>query len=155
MKSDRTEESPARRLGILYVVSFFTIALLSGVSQAFILRELSWQSKAISTAAHSARQRSPDHSLSVFAMGLVAASDPGARGELEGSLRNAIQLSQRDSQATPRPGAGVFRIKDPDSAFSRLERQAETHRLAAIRSAESLLELFERNRSATPKSAEF
>jgi len=41
MKNDRVEESPARRLGILYVTSFFTIAALSGISQAFILRELS------------------------------------------------------------------------------------------------------------------
>ena len=86
-----------------------TIALLSGVSQAFILRELSWQSRAISSVAHSARQRSLDHSLSVFAMAIVAASEPGERGELEGSLRNAIQLSQRELSGYDSPGAGVFR----------------------------------------------
>jgi signal transduction histidine kinase len=154
MKRDRNEESPARRLGILYVASFFTIAILSGVSQAFILRELSWQSQAISSAAHSARQRSPDHSLGVFAMGLLGASEPQARDELEGSLRNAIQLSQRDSQGASRAGAAASASSDPESASARLHRQSETHRLAATQSALSLLALFERNRSASPPSAE-
>ena len=103
MKSDRSEEPPARRLGILYVASFCMIALLSGISQAFILRELSWQSRAISSVARSARQRSLDHSLSVFATAILAASEPGEREELERSLRNAIQLSRRESSGTSGP----------------------------------------------------
>jgi light-regulated signal transduction histidine kinase (bacteriophytochrome) len=56
MKNDRSEESPAQRLGVLYVASFFTIALLSGISQAYILGELSWQSRALSSIAHAAQQ---------------------------------------------------------------------------------------------------
>jgi len=154
MKSDRREESPARRLGILYVASFFTIAILSGISQAFILRELSWQSRAISSVAHFARQRSLDHSLSVFAMAILAASEPGERGELKGSLRNAIQLSQRESSGTSRPGAAHSASSKPDSKSSRLQREAETHRLSATQSAESLLSLIERNGSSSPRSAE-
>jgi signal transduction histidine kinase len=147
MKKERSAESPARRLGILYVSSFFTIAVLLGVSQAFILRELSWQNSAIRSVAHSARQRPLDQSLSMLAMEILGTTEPGERRELEGSLRNAIQLSGRESSRGSRTGA-------PDSKSSQLQREAETHRLLATQSAESLLSLLGRNGSATPRSAE-
>ena len=76
MKSDRREEPPARRLGILYVASFCMIALLSGISQTLILRELSWQTRAISSVAHAAKQQLPGDSLSVLATSILAASEP-------------------------------------------------------------------------------
>jgi signal transduction histidine kinase len=154
MKSDRSEESPARRLGILYVVSFITIAVLSGISQAFILRELSLQSRAISSVAHSARQRSLDHSLSRLAMSILATSELGERALLLDSLRNAVLLSQRESSGTSGPGGAFSESSKPDSKSSRLQREAATHSLSATRSAESLLALFERDFSATPGAAE-
>jgi len=154
MKSERSEESPARRLGVLYVASFVMITLLSGISQAFILRELSGQSQAISSIARSARQRSLNHSLSVCAMALLAASESRERRELEDALRNAIQLSQREAPGTSRPDGASSRSSESDSKAVRLQREAETHRLSATQSAESLLALFERNRSATPPSTE-
>ena len=43
MKLNSCEALPARRLGVLYFASFCTIALILGVSNAFILRELSLQ----------------------------------------------------------------------------------------------------------------
>ncbi len=154
MKNDRVEESPARRLGILYVTSFFTIAFLSGISQAFILRELSWQSRAISSVAHSAGQRSRDHPLGVFAMAILAPSEPGEREERVGSLRNAIQLDQRESPDTYRPGAASTASGMPDSKSARLQREAETHRLSAIQSAESLVSLLERKGATTATTGE-
>jgi signal transduction histidine kinase len=154
MKSDRTEDSPAYRLGILYVATFFMIVALSGMSHAFILRELSAQSRAISSVAHSARQRSMDHSLSMGAMAIVAASEPGEREKLQGSLRTAIQLSQRESSGASRPGATLPDSNMPDSKPARLRQEAETHCLLGIQSAESLLSLVERNGSTLPTSTE-
>jgi signal transduction histidine kinase len=152
MKSDRSEESPARRLGILYIASFCMIAFLSAISQAFILRELSWQSRAISSVARSARQRLPGDSLSVCATAILAASEPEERTKLEGALRSAIVLSRREASGTSWPGAAPSASNTPDSESSRLQREAETHRQRATQSAESLLSLFERNGSDTPPS---
>ena len=59
MKNDRSDASPALRLGVLYVASFFTIALLTGISQVYVLRELSWQSMAIASVAHSSAEPAP------------------------------------------------------------------------------------------------
>ena len=38
-----TREPPARRLGILYISSLTAIAILSGVSVEFAVREMNWQ----------------------------------------------------------------------------------------------------------------
>ena len=130
------------------------IALLSGVSQAFILSELSWQSRAISSVAHCARERSLNHPLSVSALAILAASDPGERAELQGSLRNAIQLSQREPSVPSRPGAAAAASSKGVSKSARLQQEAETHRFLASQSAESLLSLFERDGRVTPRSAE-
>jgi signal transduction histidine kinase len=154
MKRKRRADSPARRLGILYVASFFTIAILSGIGQAFILRELSRQSTAISDVAHAGRQRSLDHSLSALAMRVVAATDPGERAEILGLLRNAIQPSQHESSPGARPDAKHSTSSERDSKAGRLRRQAEVDRLSATRSAEALLSLFDRTGGAAPGSAE-
>ena len=154
MKDDRSAESPALRLGVLYVASFFTIALLSGISQAYILRELSWQSRAISSVARSARQRSLDDSLSVRAMAMLAAADPRERAELEASLRNAIGSSEHDFPGTVRRGAAFWKTTEEDSKAVGLEHEAETHRRLATEAAESLLLLVQQNQSGIPLTAE-
>ena len=154
MKRDRREDPPAHRLGTLYVASFCMIALLSGISQAFILRELSWQSGAIYSVARSARHRSPDDSLSVLATAILAASEPAERQELEDSLRSTIQLNRHEGSAMSPPGGGPSRSSSPDSRSFALQREAEMHRQKAIESAESLLTFIERNRSVTPRTAE-
>jgi signal transduction histidine kinase len=154
MNSDRRQEPPARRLGILYVASFSMIALLSGISQAFILRELSAQSRAISSVARFARHRSPDDSLSVFATAILSASEPAECEELERSLQSAIQLNRRESSAMSPPVAASPAASEPDSKSAVFEWEAATHRQKATELAESLLLLVERNRSVTPRSAE-
>ena len=83
MKWDRTGEPPARRLGVLYVASFFTITLLSGLSQALVLRELTSQTTAISSITHLAGQWSQDQSLSVPALALLADDDSREREKAE------------------------------------------------------------------------
>jgi signal transduction histidine kinase len=154
MKSDRHEEPPARRLGILYVASFCMIALLSGISQTLILRELSWQTRAISSVARAAKERLPGDSLSVLATEILTVSEPQERTELESSLRSAIQFGRRESSGTSRPGASPSAAKKPDSKSSGLQLEAETHRQRATQSADDLLALVERNGSKSPPSAE-
>jgi signal transduction histidine kinase len=90
MKTDRTGDAPARRLGMLYVASFFTIALLSGISQACILRELSWQRKAVAAVSHLARQRSLEHSWS-----MLTQEDSFSRAQGEAALAAAAEISLR------------------------------------------------------------
>jgi len=154
MKINRSQPSPARRLGILYVTSFCMIALLSAFSQAYILKELSWQTKAMSSVGSFTRQRSVDRPLSLSALAILAADEPKARGELKESLRNAILVSQRESSGTFHPGAGRDALNGPESSTSRSLRQAAAHRLSAIQWADALLSLIEREGSAAPRSAE-
>ena len=147
MKTDRSDELPARRLGILYVASFFTIALLSGISQAFILRELSWQSRAISSIAQSARQRSLDHSWSTLATALLAASEPRERRELETALRNAthpVGMNRRIRLARAQPfPRRASRIRSRPGCGGTPRRTARRR----LEAAHSLISLVERNRA--------
>ena len=154
IKSQRVEESPANRLGILYVASFCVIVLLSAISQSFILRELSWQSGAIVSVGRFASERWLDRPLSLSALELMAAEN-SSRAELEGSLRRAILESQKKTPGTTRPGdeSAGSRLR-PESRCSRLLQQAEMHRLSASQSAEALLALFERAGSTLPSPAE-
>jgi len=154
MKINRSEESPARRLGILYVTSFCLIALLLASSQAYVLTELSWQTSAMSAIGRFTRQRSVDRPLSLSALALLVADEPKARGELKDSLRNAIMLSQRESSGLPHPGTGRDASNGPESSTSGLLGQAAAHRLAATESADALLSLVERQGSAAPRFAE-
>ena len=154
MKSDRTEEPPARRLGILYVTSFCTIALLSGLSQAFVLKELAFESRAISSVARLAGQWSVDHSLSVSAMAVLAASDAWEREKSECSLRQAIEQRQHETSGSSRQDVPKVGSNERDSASSRLRREAETHRHSATESATELVALLEKNWPALPSTAE-
>jgi signal transduction histidine kinase len=154
IKSDGLVESPARRLGILYVASFCVIVLISAVNQAVILKELSWQSVATSAVGHFARDRSLDRPLSLSALALLAADNPGKRAELEESLRNAILESQQKARAAA-SGDGLSRARrDLGVRCSRLLQEAETHRLAATESAECLLSLFAGKEAKRPQAAE-
>jgi len=103
IKSNRARESPANRLGVLYVASFCVVVLLSALSQAFILRELSWQSSAIVSVGRFASERWLDRPLSLSALELMAAEN-SSRGEREESLRRAILESQQKAAGTTRPG---------------------------------------------------
>ncbi len=154
IKSNRARESPATRLGVLYVASFCVVVLLSALSQAFILSELSWQSSAIVSVGRFASERWLDRPLSLSALELMAAAN-SSRGEREKSLRRAILESQQKAAGTTRPGdrSSASRL-GPESKCSQLLQQAEIHRLSASRSAEALLALFERAGSAPPPLAE-
>ena len=156
MKSARRQEVPARKLGILYFVSFCLIALLSGVSQALIVRELSAQNDAISAVGQFARRRSLDHSLSLAAMAILSApnSKPEEHDALLEPLRKAIQLSEAESSGVSGPDSAEFKSDKADSKVSRLRQEAETHRRSAIQSAHSLLSLFERNGAPSPRTEE-
>jgi signal transduction histidine kinase len=154
MKTDRTEVPPARRLGILYVASFCTIALLSGVSQAFVLRALAFESRAISSMARLAGQWSLDHSLSVPAMAVLAASQPADRAELEESLRKAVERNRLDNSTAPRRDGVSVGSREQNSKAARLREEAESHRVSATGSAEALLLLIDRNKPALPPPTE-
>jgi signal transduction histidine kinase len=155
IKSDGLGESPARRLGILYVASFCVIVLTSAVNQAVILKELSWQSVATSAVGQFARDRSLDRPLSLSALALVAADNPDKRAELEESLRNAILESQQKARAASSSGDGLSGARrDLGAKCSRLLQEAETHRLAATESAECLLALFAGKEATRPQAAE-
>jgi signal transduction histidine kinase len=108
------------------VVSLSAIAVLSAVSQSFILRELSCQAGTLHSIGHCVRQRP----LSLSALTIQAAEDPAARRERLESLGKAI---------------GEYERKYISKAETDLLLQrAEPHRLAAIRGAKALLAEFRR-----------
>jgi signal transduction histidine kinase len=154
-KSDGFGESPARRLGVLYVASFSVIVGISAFNQVLILRELAWHSATTSAVSRFARDQSLGRPLSLAALALLAADSPDARSELEKSLRNAILESRQNASGSAPPGDPHFRARSGlGPRCSQLLQQAETHRLAATRSAETLLSLFVRQRSSPPGRAE-
>ncbi len=151
----RTEpESPARRLGILYIASFCMIALLSGISQLFILREMTWQGDAISAVGAFARGRSPARPLGVSALAALEAGDPAGRAGREGALREAIARGRREP---PWAAKGSDTRAASDGLEGRVSpnlRRADKHRLAAIKAADALLALLTRAGPAAPPPAE-
>jgi len=154
IKRNRARESPANRLGIRYVASFCVVVLLTALSQAFILKELTWQSSAIVSVGEFASERWLDRPLSLSALELMAAEN-GSRGEREKSLRRAILKSQQKASGTTRPGDRSSASRQrPESKCSHLLQQADIHRLSASQSAAALLALFERAGSAPPPLAE-
>jgi signal transduction histidine kinase len=150
MKCDRIEEPPARRLGVLYVTSFCTIALLSGLGQAFALRELSLERRAISSIARLAGQWSLDQSLSVSTTAILTACEPQEREQIAVVLRKAIQQSRGETSGVSHPGGTSATSRERDSRSSRLRREAEEHRVSAARSADALLSHVERHQPAAP-----
>ncbi len=137
-KTERAKKSPARRIGALYFASFCMIALLSGFSQAFVLKELARQGEAMNSLGELTRWRALDHPLALSAMELLAAGSPAERAGLEDALRQAISQSQHESpfvaRADSSPPAAGSKLKS-----ARLLEEAETHRASAAYSAEQLL----------------
>jgi signal transduction histidine kinase len=120
-------ESPAHRLGVLYVASLSAIAILSAISHYFILRELDWQGRALRSIADSAERRSLARPLGLTVLALQAAADPGERQRHAASLREAVQKGARELAGPAEPGSHD------------LSRAADVHRRAALRTAETLL----------------
>src|SRR4051812_19741089 len=107
------QESPARRLEILYVASLTSIALLLTFSQVFILWELSTQKGTLSVIGSSIRQRSLDHSLILSALAVSGGGDRRAGVEEVDALRKEISHCKRDALKESRSaaGAGGFRAE--------------------------------------------
>jgi signal transduction histidine kinase len=154
-KGDNLAESPARRLGVLYVASFSVIVLISAVNQAFILRAIAWQSGATAAVGRVARDRSFDRPLSFAALALLATDTAGERGEMQESLRRAILESGQNTTGTAEPGDGRSGAHRGLGARSMQHMQrAQTHRLAALQAAETLLSVLDGKGPALAQRAE-
>lgn len=107
-KANRTtnQESPARRLGIMYVASLTAIAMLTAVSQSLILRELSWQGRLLQVNGSAARRLRTERSLSLGALAIQGATDPIARREQRDALRETIARIEHDWQTRPSIASG-------------------------------------------------
>jgi signal transduction histidine kinase len=154
-KNDVLGEFPARRLGILYVTTFCVIVVISALSQALVLRELSWQRNAMAAVGQCARDRSLNRPLAVSALALVAADTPEERAKSVESLRRAIIESREHAPEIAPPGLarrGAFGT--PTSVIAQILEQSAKHRVAAARSAEDLLKLFENTAKAPPGRSE-
>ncbi len=155
IKSDGFGESPARRLGVLYVASFSVIVVISAFNQVLILRELSWQSGATSSVSRFTRDHSLGRPLSLAALAFLAADSPAERTRFAEPLRNAILESSQNAPGTSPGGDRPSRTREAfGSRCSQLMRQAQTHRLAAAESAQALLRLLEAEAPAPAAHAE-
>lgn len=119
-------ESPARRLGILYLVSLSAISLLSVLNQGFVGRELRWQAKNLGEVVSLARAESLDQSLSHAALMLLASDDPDDQNRWLHALRDRAKHLAATSPVTPNPETA--RPSDD-----------ETNRDEALAAAEQLL----------------
>ena len=116
-KSDGPVQSPARRLGVLYVASFSVIVVTSALNQAVVLRELAAQSRATSAVGRFAGDRSFGRPLSLAALSLVAARTPAERAETAESLRQAIAAC-RDVAPAKTPSLDALRTTRPGGALA-------------------------------------
>jgi signal transduction histidine kinase len=129
-------ESPARRLGVLYVATLTAVALLSALSHSLILWELRWQVHTLHSIGHSIRQRS----MSLSALALQAAHDLRSRREHLGSLRASIGTYERK-----------YVSEQENNVLSHL---AEPHRLATIRAARAILKAIEQEGTSSARIAD-
>ena len=97
-------ESPARRLGILYVASFSLIVVITAVNQALVLKELSRHTRATAAVGRLSTGHPLGRPLSLAALEVLAAGDPATRVALTESLRGAIQASRQHAAGTAPPG---------------------------------------------------
>jgi signal transduction histidine kinase len=151
INSPADRESPARRLQILYIASLSAVALITGISQTLILRELSWQGNTLHFLGLSVSQQSLEHSLRSTALALQAADGPEARRESARALREAVQLSERGAQET---AAGKEVLQSAKSGAGSFLQDAEAHRRSAVRSAEALLATVDRQGPAAALPAD-
>ena len=145
--------SPACRLGMLYLISFCVIVVLTAVCQGFILKELAWQSRATASLGGMASKLMLDHPLSSKAMELMLA-DGQSLEDAKKSLRRTIQQVR---QATPETRSGGD--KQPSVSLrgirpAGLIGEAEVHRASACQAAEALLALFETEGASRSSKAE-
>ncbi|GAC1463098.1 MAG: hypothetical protein NVSMB9_00140 [Isosphaeraceae bacterium] len=131
-------EPPARRLGILYIVSLSAVALLSVLSQALILRELSSREGGLPSLT-AARQRSLERPLGTLALAFQTAAGPSERAGRLAALRNAVDewegvsSGSRQRDILP-PRAGPWGMEN-----DRFWLRSEPHRRAAIEAARAIL----------------
>ncbi len=157
MTQDKTlvrQESPAHRLGILYIASFFMITVLSGFGQFFILRELSWQSNVSSTVVRLVDEGLLESPLSLAALALVAEQDPAKRGPLLESLRKAIEQLQAAKGGAAANSEKHSETEALSTGAARLLSKAEARRCEARRFATDLLALLGRKGAVPPLPAE-
>jgi len=157
MIQDKTpvhHESPAQRLGTLYVASFVMIVVLSGFGQFFILRELSGQSNMASSVIQLVEEGSTERSLSLLALTLLSEQDTTRRAILLESFRKS--LGHRRNETTTGPTSSgkraVVEGANPDSI--RLLSDAEAHRVQAREAANRLLVILEKDSTVRSSSPE-
>ncbi len=147
------QESPARRLEILYVASFLMIVALTAFGQYFILRELSRQAEGIRSVARLARQRSLGHPLSLSALALVGAEGGEEREDGSRALSKAIVQGRRKLSEMAEPGLGGRLTNEREVESSWLLKETAAHGRAALRSADALLAMAGRSRSASASAS--
>lgn len=146
------QESPARRLGVLYIASLTAITVLSAIGQTFILRELSFQSQAIRSMAVSAQKQAMGRSLSIPALAIQAASDHASRRQRIETFRETLNL-WRDDEGANAPEATVRGNRRPRAeGFEQWVKETEPHRRAAIEAGTALLAAIEADPEASPGS---
>jgi signal transduction histidine kinase len=131
-------EPPARRLGILYVSSLTAIAILSGISLEFALRELSWQSRTLRSVSQSTSETSIERSLCLPALALLADQEAAERQANLEALRREINRWGPDARL-----ASLRRFEAaPQSDLATEITQAETDLRGAIDAAGAVVRAF-------------
>ncbi len=134
------QESPARRLGIMYVASLCAVAALMTVSQSLILREISWQTSVLQDNGAAAHGLPSDRSLSLHCLSLLLSDNPAERRELMASLRS--DLARYAVPWKPSTHTGRSAASPHSSGFEHAPHfgEARAHLRAAIAAAEELLD---------------
>jgi signal transduction histidine kinase len=146
---DNEPESPAHRLEILYMYSMSAIIVLSTLSQAFILHELSWHSSQLRSISRLAGNSTIDRPLSLAALSMQAAGNADERREPLDTLQRALSRSRNDALPSPAMGASP-KVEKTERMTRSLFAPQEPHSKAAIRAAEELVATSNRDPSKAP-----
>ncbi len=133
------EESPARRLDLLYLASLSMIAILLALGQVLIVKELGRRSSMLNEISRAARQVALDESLSQAVLSVLAEHDPTARQRHLEALRAAVESRRAALPTPPSPEAPTHEQNTPAAASDRLLLKARPQGIAAIEAAETLL----------------
>jgi signal transduction histidine kinase len=145
------EESPARRLGILYLASLSAVALLLALGQVYILKDLSWRNQALQSITQLAEHPAFDQSLSQAALSILATDDPSlSRAGIERLTKLIAQDSrEQNGKSQPPPGQDIGGQRQTGSVPR--SGVGGPHRSRAIAAAESLLaDLREKGATSAP-----
>jgi signal transduction histidine kinase len=148
------QESPAQRLGTLYIASFFMVVALAGLGQYFVLRELSRQSSVARSVVELVGGGSSERPLSLAALAAVAEEDAGKRRQILASLGQVLEQQRGGAPGAASPVDKIIETEGPGSESSRLLARAAAGRVAASQAADRLLALFNGEGLARPSSAE-